>query len=216
MNASHSIDLADARRRLLGSAASERFDPAELEVLPEPVRRYFNAAITPGSPVATSATLTMRGHIRIGRWLPFRADEVLAPSRGFVWRARAAGVISGFDAYVDGHGAMQWKLFGRADVMHRDGEDVTRSAAGRCVGEGIWVPTALLPRFGVSWTAPATDHIVAAWELDGTRVKLHCRVDADGHLTPWCSTVGAIPTRPAPTAGIRSAVTSVTTGRSTA
>lgn len=125
----------------------------------------------------------MRGRIKIGRWLPFRADEVLAPTRGFVWRARAAGVITGFDAYIDGHGAMQWKLLGLATVMHGKGDDVTRSAAGRCVGEGIWLPTALLPRFGVAWTAPDEDHIVAAYDLDTTRVELHCRIDTHGHLT---------------------------------
>ena len=37
----------------------------------------------------------MRGSIKVGRWLPFRARQVLDPRRGFVWRARAAGLIAG-------------------------------------------------------------------------------------------------------------------------
>jgi hypothetical protein len=44
----------------------------------------------------------MDGHIRLGRWLPFRAVQVLAPSDGFVWAARAGwGPLSfyGYDSY---------------------------------------------------------------------------------------------------------------------
>lgn len=124
----------------------------------------------------------MRGHIKVGRWLPFRADEVLAPHRGFVWRARAAGIISGFDAYVDGQGAMRWKLLGLATVMHADGTDVTKSTAGRCGGEGLWLPTALLPRFGVRWSAPEADCIVAGFEVGTTPLELSCRIDSNGHV----------------------------------
>jgi hypothetical protein len=86
-------------------ARSAVFSEAELEGLPDPVRRYLGAAIAPGTPLATSAWLRMRGQIKVGRWLPFRARETLDPHHGFTWTARAA--------------------------------------------EAIWVPTALLPRFGV-------------------------------------------------------------------
>lgn len=55
----------------------------------------------------------MRGSIRLGgRWLAFRAREVRAPHRGFVWAARVGGVMAGSDHYTDGQGAMSWKLLG--------------------------------------------------------------------------------------------------------
>ncbi len=158
------------------------FDPAELETLPEPVRRYFNASIEPGAALPTAVTLRMRGHIKLKRWLPFRADQVLTPHTGFVWRARAAGVISGYDVYIDGQGAMKWKLLGLATVMHADGPDISKAAAGRCGGEGVWLPSALLPRFGVRWSAPADDHIVSAFSVGTMPIELHCRIDSNGRV----------------------------------
>ena len=63
-----------------------------------------------------SARIRMRGRIKIGRWVPFRARELLTPRRGFVWAARAGGVIAGFDSYARGQGEMDWKLVGAVRV----------------------------------------------------------------------------------------------------
>lgn len=178
-----SLDLDRAREELVSAAPLGHFDPSELDTVPEPIRRYFDASIAPGAAVLTAVTLRMRGHIKVRRWLPFRADEVLAPRRGFVWRARAAGLIGGYDAYLDGQGAMQWKLLGVATLMRADGSDVTTSAAGRCGGEGMWLPTALLPRFDVEWSAPEADRIVARFDVDSTPIELHIRIDSSGRPT---------------------------------
>ena len=168
--------------RLLRPAGPERFGPAELDGLPEPVRRHLAQAIVPGTPLSTSARLTMRGRIKVGRWLPFRAREVLSPGSGFVWTARAAGVIAGSDRYLDGEGAMRWRLAGLVTVAAGEGPDVSRSAAGRAGGEGIWLPTALLPRFGASWSAVADDLVTAAFPVGETPVTLELRLDAAGRV----------------------------------
>jgi hypothetical protein len=104
--------LARAERRLLRPAEPGTFTGEELDCLPEPARRHLTQTIALGTPLATSARLRMRGQIRIGRWLPFRARQVLDPHHGFVWAARTAGVITGSDRYVDGAGGMDWKLAG--------------------------------------------------------------------------------------------------------
>jgi hypothetical protein len=175
--------VRELERRLALGAMPGRFDPAELDELPEPVRRYFSRAIEPGAPLCRAARLRMRGHLRLGtRWLPFRAREVLAPRNGFVWTARVAGVIAGSDHYVDGQGALEWKLLGLIRVMRAGGPDVTRSAAGRGAAEGVWVPSALLPRFGVEWTAESDIHLVARHRIDGVDITMHCDVDDDGRL----------------------------------
>jgi hypothetical protein len=70
-------------------------------------------AIAPGTPLATSARLRMRGQIKVGRWLP----------------------------------------------------------------------TALLPRFGVSWSAQATDRITAAFAVGETPVELHLRLGPSGRVS---------------------------------
>lgn len=82
--------------------------------------------------------------------------QVLAPHQGFHWSARVAGVIGGFDQCLDGRGQLRWKLLGLVPVMRADGPDVARSAVGRAAGEAMWLPTTLLPRFGVEWEALMT------------------------------------------------------------
>jgi hypothetical protein len=184
----------DLEGRLLRPAPPERFGPAELDGLPEPVRRHLAQAIAPGTPLHTAARLRMRGAIKVGRWLPFRARQVLSPRQGFVWTARAAGLIAGSDRYLEGAGAMQWKLAGLVTLAAGDGPDVSRSAAGRAGAEGVWLPTALLPRFGVRWSAPAGDHMTAAFEVGRPRSSCTCASTGPGGSPRWPSTAGATPT----------------------
>lgn len=127
--------MLDIERRLCGGWSGDIFSIAELEGLPRPVRRYLAAAIAPRTPLATCARLRMRGHIKVGRWLPFSARQVLNPHQGFVWAARAAGLIVGSDRYLDGAGAMNWKFAGIVTVAHGEGPDVSRSSAGRACAE---------------------------------------------------------------------------------
>jgi hypothetical protein len=87
-----------------------RFDPAVTARLPEPARRWLTHAIAPGTPLARAVVLEMEGHIRIGRWMPFRALHLHAPPDDYVWVARAAlGPlrISGFDRYAANAGQMR-------------------------------------------------------------------------------------------------------------
>ncbi|WP_166139473.1 DUF6544 family protein [Nocardioides ochotonae] len=176
-------NLAAWQARLLTPAPPEVFGAEELDGLPEPVRRHLSAAIAPGTPLARGATLTMRGSLRLGpRWLPFRAVEVLDPHVGFVWGARVGGLIAGSDQYVDGAGAMRWRLAGLLTVAQGEGPDVSRSAAGRGGAEGVWVPTALLPRYGVRWSAEDDTHVTVHHRLGDNPVDVRCTLDDDGLL----------------------------------
>jgi len=175
----------DSERRVVRAAEPGAFSAGELDGLPAPVLRYLTAAVAPGTPLARTARLQMRGRIRIGGWLPFRAHEVVSPHSGFVWSARAAGLISGADRYVDGAGVADWRLVGLVPVMHADGPDVTRSAAGRAGGEAVWVPTALLPRFGVTWTAESDHRISARFTVSSVPVEIHLLLDDLGLPTSF-------------------------------
>jgi hypothetical protein len=179
MTAPPVLELQD---RLLRAAEPAAFSDAELEGLPGPVRRHLIQAIAPGTPLATSARLRMRGRIKVGCWLPFRAYQVLNPHHGLVWAARAAGVIAGSDRYLDGVGGMDWKLLGLVTVAHATGPDVARSAAGRAGVEGMWVPTALLPRFGVRWSADGPDRVSVRHRVGETPVEVHYRLDVAGRM----------------------------------
>jgi hypothetical protein len=178
-----STALSELEGRLLRAAEPGTFSETELEGLPEPVRRHLVQAIAPGTPLAVSARLRMRGHIKVGRWLPFRARQLLSPHHGFVWAARVAGgVIAGADRYVDGAGGMGWKLAGLVTVAHADGPDPSRSAAGRAAAEGMWVPTALLPRFGVRWKAGGPEEVSASYRIGQVPIELRYRLDGRGRI----------------------------------
>lgn len=175
--------MAQWREYLRSAPPTAVFDEAELAGLDEPVRRYLRAAIAPGTPLHSGVEIKMRGALKLGRWLPFRARQVLEPTRGFRWQARVAGVISGHDQYSDHVGEMSWKLGGLLTVAEGSGPDVSRSAAGRGAAESVWAPTTLLPRFGVHWSAVDDATIVARRTLGPAQIALRISVDHQGLAT---------------------------------
>lgn len=173
-----------AETRLAQLRAPATFTENELGDLPEPVRRYLRASIAPGTPLAQSARFRMQGSIRQGRWwLHFRARQILAPLHGFVWAARLGrGLLVGSDRYARGNGTMEWKLLGLLPVLHAEGPDLAHSSAGRAGAEAVWVPTAMLPRFGVTWIAANAHHITASYRLDNFEIELHYTLDHDARV----------------------------------
>lgn len=174
--------MRDWEHRLCGDPTIGVFSSAEVDTMPAPVQRYFQAAIAVGTPLAASARFRMRGHIKVGRWLPFRARQVLNPHVGFIWSARAAGVIAGYDRYIGGAGEVNWKVAGMFNVAHGDGPDISTSAAGRCGLEAILLPTALLPRFGLTWTAQDDEHITGHSRIGPTPIDIQLTIDEAGQV----------------------------------
>ena len=73
---------------MTAATAAGTFDPAMTAGLPEPARRWLGHAIAPGTPLWSSAELTMHGQIKLGRWRPFTARQVLTPPGGYTGRPR--------------------------------------------------------------------------------------------------------------------------------
>ncbi len=131
------------------------FRPEQLVELPGPAQRYLAHAIRPGAKLASYVQLTMEGTIRLGsNWLPFRAEQVLAPPRGFVWRAVVrSGVMrmSGADHYGAGSGAVDFWLWGIIPMVRASSPDTSRAARARLAAESFWLPSSLLPGKHVHW-----------------------------------------------------------------
>lgn len=166
--------------------ADGTFDPASLDGLPEPARRYLTAAIAPGTPLARSVRLDMEGRMRLqGEWFPMRATETLGAD-GFVWDAgieRAGTDIRVWDSLgPDGGHTRVWLLW-LVPAVRSGGDDVSRSAAERAAAERIWLPTALLPEAGVRWEAVGPDTARAHIPVGDLEVAVNLQVDAAGHVT---------------------------------
>ncbi|MBM2576330.1 hypothetical protein JQC91_08425 [Jannaschia sp. Os4] len=157
-------DRAEAARlRARQPRLPSRFDPAMVDGLPEPARRFLRAAIAPGTPLRPVAEIEMAGTFAMGdgaapKILAMRATQTHAAPHGFVWAMRARGgpyVLSGSDSAT-------WTRFwmgGVVPVARRGGDaDHARAAFGRMVAEAaIWTPAAVLPGPSVEWSAPAPD-----------------------------------------------------------
>jgi len=152
--------------------------------LPDPARRYLLHAIASGTQLASAVRLRMHGQIKLRRWLPFDAEQVISWDRGMIWHAtvRMHGIpIRGFDRLVNGHGAMRWRMFGIIPVMTASGPDITRSAAGRIGGESVWLPSVLCGD-DVLWTASDSKLLHARFTVQGEDVDLELKVDDQGRL----------------------------------
>jgi hypothetical protein len=77
---------------------------------------------------------------------------------------------------------MDWRILGLVRVVHAEGPDISRSTAGRVGAEAVWVPTTLLPRFGVTWSATDPHHIAATYFLDETKLELRYVLADDGQV----------------------------------
>ncbi len=126
----------------------------------------------------------MHGEIKLQRWLPFVASQVITSDHEFIWRAtmRVHGLpVTGFDRLLDGNGKTRWNLLGIVPVATGSGADITRSDAGRAIAESVWLPSALL-RGAVSWSQCSGLHPSARITVLGETADLQLTVDPEGRL----------------------------------
>jgi hypothetical protein len=177
---------AGRRLRRIAARPAQRFDGACVADLPEPARRYFSYMIRPGAALRPAVHLRLRGEIGLGSkarpgYRPFRADQILAPPHGFVWRM-SAGAVAGSDGLLPESSWTRFRLFGLLPVVRISGDpDHRRSAFGRMVAEAaFWAPASLLPGDAVRWEAAGPDIARATVSFAGLEQSVDIAVDADG------------------------------------
>jgi hypothetical protein len=172
------------------STPPERFDPRELEGLPEPVARHLRQALPAGTPIIRAADVAHVGTFNMAtngeRWKPFTSRQRVVTRRpGFVWDGRVAMApglpVHVHDAYVDGEGILEAAILGLFTLMKlRDRGEVARGELMRYMAEAAWYPTALLPSQGMRWE-PIDDRSARATLSDGdVRLTMTFRFGADG------------------------------------
>lgn len=160
------------------------FRPDALRDLPVPAAAYLTHAIEPGTPLLNGARLTMHGHIKVGTWLPFTAEETIDRDSCFRWSVRVAGgLFSGTDELCGSWASSRFGLFGTVPVVRTDGSDVWRSALGRFFAEqAAWLPGSLLPDTGTRWHVDPRGRAVASVPHDGGYARIALGVAPDGRL----------------------------------
>jgi hypothetical protein len=133
----------------------------DLAGLPDPVVRYFDFALTPGQSLVRGARLRQTGAmaLRPNSWSRFTATEYFGVDPpGFVWDANihVAPLVSVHvrDGYWAGEGTMTGKLAAIVTVVNEHGTpEMATAELLRYLAEAVLLPTALLPRHGIAWTA---------------------------------------------------------------
>lgn len=184
--------LGQTRDRLVatGRTPPAAFDPAVLDGLPEPARRFLRFAIEPGTPLVTVAEIDMHGELGLGsrdapNYRPMRARQVLAPPEGFIWAVDTGTGLSrvtGSDGMTSATSWSRFLLLGVLPVVNAGGtEDHRRATFGRLVGEAVfWVPASVLPGPGVRWGAVDADTARVVVEFAGLSQSVDVTVAADG------------------------------------
>jgi hypothetical protein len=181
--------------------------------LPPPVARYLAFALAPDQRRIRRAHLRFTGTFaaKPNAWAPFTAEQEITPTPpAFVWDARIRMMplvtVRVRDRYANGVGAMRATIAGlvRLVVQHGTAEMASASLL-RFLAEAVWVPTALLPRPGLTWSAiddtsarvtlvdAATTvsldvHFGARGEIDAVSAMRHRDVKGKAVLTPWAGT----------------------------
>jgi hypothetical protein len=93
--------------------------------------------------------------------------------------------VTGSDRWIDGAGAMRWKLLGMVPIVTADGPDISRAALGRVQAESVWLPTVLLGR-DVVWSATDSTHVSADLRLGNHATHLDLSVEPGGRLRTAC------------------------------
>jgi hypothetical protein len=158
-------------------------------VLPPLLERYVERAIDQVSPEAAGTLLHQEGHMRLGPdrdWMPFSAEQTIEAKRtGFVWHARfrMAPLVTGVveDAFEEGHGRLDAKLWGLIPVAHGRGPEVDRGEAERYLSELVWCPMAIRDNPELHFESRG-NNCVRAWVYDEeTYVDLF--FDGDGDIS---------------------------------
>jgi len=162
------------------------FDASTLEDVPAPAARWLGRALPESTPLSSGVLLSMSGRIRIGRWMPFTAEQVLRAGVGFVWKpvvGRRLLRFVGADILGPDDARMEFRLHGLVPVAKAEGPDTRRSAAGRLAAETIaWVPQALTPQRGARWSPVDDERSSVRLDAAGETIDVEVTVDDDGRL----------------------------------
>ena len=160
------------------------------ELLPLPVRRYVERAVSAAPTLPRLVRITQVGEMRQqpgGRWLRFSAVQELAVEEvAFDWRARFPIVplvsLRVVDRYAAGEGLLQARLWGLIPVMSGRGQHTNEGEAIRYLSELAWVPHAMLANRGLEWRELDERTVEVATRVGPARVAVRLEFDAAGDI----------------------------------
>jgi hypothetical protein len=132
----------------------------ELEGLPAPVQRFLRRNLDEGAPHLSCARLRQSGNMRErpGQpWTEYEAEEyVVASTPALLWYARLRPFplvwVDSRELLLRGRGHALAKIFSTIRSIDRDDDATHDAMLLRWMMDLVFLPSALLPREGLTWT----------------------------------------------------------------
>lgn len=161
----------------------------DFDGLPTPVARYLRFALKEGQPVVRTAKIKYAGQFKLNdKWTLFNSEQHFSSNPpAFVWdadmRMNPLLNVRVRDAFTEGKGSGNAKIFALFSVMNaHDDIKLDAGAMQRYLAEAAWLPTALLPRENLHWTAIDENRASATLTDGTTTVSLEFRFNDVGEI----------------------------------
>ena len=137
--------------------SNKKFSYAQLETLPEPVKRYFKHVLKDEQPYISYVRLTHDGQFKTDLkkdWVNITGEQYFSTEKpAFIWK----GITSMFvarDMYIANEGRLIATIFSTINVVDTHGkQQYNEGELLRWLSESVWFPTNLLPSERLKWTA---------------------------------------------------------------
>lgn len=179
--------LVDRMHAHSAPPVQDRVSFAGLDTLPPPVARYFRFALTEGQSYVDRLELTHGGRFKTAPdkdWVSISGHQWFTTSTpGFVWEGRTS-LFRAVDAYVAEEGRLRVYLLGAVRIVNIGGTPETNEAELlRWLAEGLWFPTAWLPRDGLRWHAQTDSTARLTFEHAGLHLAYTVTFAPDGSIS---------------------------------
>jgi hypothetical protein len=165
-------------------------DRLSLPALPPLVSAYLERALPRGPAAPASLRIEQRGTMWRtpgARGLTFTAEQRFDTTRiEFVWRARfpilPAVWLRVEDAFVDGRGRLEGRLWDRLRVMRTVGAEIDRGQILRYLAELAWNPFAIVRNPSLEWREIGRSRVEVAAGGSEPRAAVEIVFDARGDI----------------------------------
>jgi hypothetical protein len=169
-------------------------ESADVDRLPEPVRRYLRAVGVAGRPVPQHVRAAWRGRIRSGpteSWMPFEAEQhntMGEPARLFMMSARRAGLpVDVLHVFARGEATMRARLLSVFTVASGGGADFTRAETVTLLNDFCLLAPGALVGSAFRWEAIDSRSARVTYTLGAHTVSALVIVDEAGDLVDFVS-----------------------------
>ncbi|NLJ46949.1 MAG: hypothetical protein GX430_10350 [Treponema sp.] len=164
---------------------------ADIDVLPEPARRYFRHANVAGKSRIASFSVILEGRIRNGPadpWMPLvmrQYNRLDNPAR-VVFLTSTKPPMNGIDSFLEGRGRMLIKAMDLIKVVDSRGPEMAVSAFVTFLNDLTLCPLAYFS-LPILWRQAGPDSVELSIAHAGMTVSAVMTVDAEGRPVDWRS-----------------------------